>query len=308
MIELSDGRTACTARGDMEAIRRAMDYWPMKGDVHWMAEGFEPGLVTVVIPTHNRAQLLAQALASVQAQTYRPIELIVVDDGSTDDTPDLMQGWAQECSGDKQFELRYLAQPNRGAPTARNRGLIESRGEYIQFMDSDDLLHPRKLELQVNVLAADPECDFVCSETARFTDVPDYQAEPWCGTQHHRLLPDFINHLLWQTGSGLYRRSACTQIGPWREELVRWQDWEYNIRFACLRPSIRYVPGVLSLLREHGGGRIDDLVSSQRGVRGGFQAVAVVEEHLRKAGLDERTLGCEIARRYYRIAHEAMEA
>jgi len=291
----------------MHVMREAKDLWPETRHSRWMSEGYEPVLASVIIPTYNRARFLGETMDSVWAQRHRPVELIVVDDGSGDSTPEILRDWGRKCAGDARFEFRSFRQQNYGAPTARNRGLIESRGQYIQFLDSDDLLHPRKLEIQVQAMEADTKCDFVCSQTALFTDVAHYEARPYCGWARERLLPDFINKLLWHTSSGLYRREACVTIGPWSEQLVRWQDWEYNVRFACLDPNVCYVPGTLSLFRQHSFGRIDDLGAKLPGVRGGLCAVKLVERSLGYAGLDQRVVGCEIVRRYYRIAREAME-
>lgn len=101
-------------------------------------------LVSVVIPTYNRAALLCEAVDSVLQQTYRNIEVIVVDDGSTDDTRAVMEKY-----GDK---VRYSRRPNAGVNAARNLGFKQARGEYIALLDSDDLWAPYKLDLQVRLL------------------------------------------------------------------------------------------------------------------------------------------------------------
>lgn len=101
-------------------------------------------LVSVIIPTYNRAALLCEAVDSVLRQTYRNIEVVVVDDGSTDDTTAAMEKY-----GDR---IRYSRRPNAGVNAARNLGLKQSRGEFIAFLDSDDLWAPYKLELQVKLL------------------------------------------------------------------------------------------------------------------------------------------------------------
>lgn len=103
-----------------------------------------PPVVSVIIPTYNRSNLLREAIESVLRQTYRDVEIIVVDDGSTDDTPVVVRS----LSG----PIRYLFQENRGRSAARNHGLEESRGRYILFLDSDDLLLPHALELLVTQL------------------------------------------------------------------------------------------------------------------------------------------------------------
>lgn len=109
--------------------------------------------VSIIIPTYNRAQLLPRALETVLSQTYKDFEVIVVDDGSTDNTPEIM----------KQFEgrVKYIRKENGGSASARNRGIEESKGEYIAFLDSDDYWMPEKLAEQVKILDAYPKVGIV---------------------------------------------------------------------------------------------------------------------------------------------------
>src|SRR2546430_2424646 len=111
----------------------------------------QAGLVSIIIPVFNRAAMLREAVGSALAQTYRPIEVIIVDDGSTDDTARV----ADELAGD---EVRVIHQPNGGPGAAREAARQIARGEFTQHLDSDDLLLPRKLEVQVAALRAKPEC------------------------------------------------------------------------------------------------------------------------------------------------------
>ena len=102
--------------------------------------------VSIIIPAYNHADLLGEALESVFAQTYRNFEIIVVDDGSTDDTASLLKPLSE------QGVIRYIYQQKQGVSAARNRGIVEANGRYIAFLDSDDLFEPDKLEIQVNYL------------------------------------------------------------------------------------------------------------------------------------------------------------
>src|SRR5262252_6578455 len=111
------------------------------------------GLVSTVIPVHNRPLLLREAVASVLAQTYRPIEVIVVDDGSTDET-----GREAEALADAHSEVRAIHRQNGGPGAARETGRLVARGEFIQYLDSDDVLLPTKFELQVAGLRQYGDC------------------------------------------------------------------------------------------------------------------------------------------------------
>src|SRR5262245_52008268 len=113
------------------------------------------GLVSTIIPVHNRPLLLQQAVASVLAQTYRPIEIVIVDDGSTDDTAQLITALAAGYPS----IVRHLRIPNGGPGAAREAGRLMANGEFIQYLDSDDLLLPRKFEMQIGGLRENPKCD-----------------------------------------------------------------------------------------------------------------------------------------------------
>src|SRR5258708_33538471 len=110
-------------------------------------------LVSTVIPVFNRASMLREAVASVLGQTYRPIEIVIVDDGSTDNTTEAAQGLAAGYP-----EIRVIHQPNAGVGQAREAGRLAARGDYIQHLDSDDLLLPGKFALQVAALEDRPQC------------------------------------------------------------------------------------------------------------------------------------------------------
>lgn len=113
-------------------------------------------LVSVVIPSYNYGQYVGQAVESALAQTYSNVEVIVIDDGSQDDTKDRLAPYGNR--------IRYVYQENQGLSAARNTGIREARGEYVAFLDSDDAVHPRKLELQLAHLLKHPEVDLIATE------------------------------------------------------------------------------------------------------------------------------------------------
>ena len=115
-------------------------------------------LISVVIPTYNRGHLIRKCIESVLAQTYKDIEVIVVDDGSTDNTKEVIKGISDN-------RVRYLYQKNQGACVARNLGIESAKGEYIAFQDSDDEWLPDKLEKQNEILERNPDIDIVCCKT-----------------------------------------------------------------------------------------------------------------------------------------------
>ena len=115
---------------------------------------FKPS-ISVIIPTYNSAVFLPEALQSVLSQTFLPQDVIVVDDGSTDDTEDVLEPFRRH--------IHYIRQENQGPAVARNRGIAEAKGDLIAFLDADDVWVPEKLERQVNVLIENPRIGLVHS-------------------------------------------------------------------------------------------------------------------------------------------------
>jgi glycosyltransferase involved in cell wall biosynthesis len=121
-------------------------------------------LTSVVIPTYNRAQATIAAVESVLTQTYRPLEILVVDDGSTDESADIIAQFVRTRSGGD-ADIVFFRQHNQGPSGARNAGIARARGEYIAFLDSDDRWAPAKLDLQMNVLCRFSECGACFTDT-----------------------------------------------------------------------------------------------------------------------------------------------
>jgi colanic acid/amylovoran biosynthesis glycosyltransferase len=207
------------------------------GAGRWLSETGEPGLVSVIVPTHQRGHVITEALDSVRAQTHRPIELLVVDDGSTDETGKVVERWVADRA-EPALRVRYVWQENAGAQAARNRGLRESRGAYIQFLDSDDLLEPEKLEKQVARLrrtGADlcygkTRCTRADGTTVRiFAELPEVAGRPW------------IARNAWHTSSPLFTRRVCARVGPWATDLKGCQEYEYAARVKALGYRAEYL-------------------------------------------------------------------
>lgn len=187
------------------------------------------GLVSVIIPVRNRPVLLGEAVRSVLAQSYRSFEIIIIDDGSTDDTLAAAQSIAARHSN----EVRVLQQAARGVATARNTGLAAAAGEFVQFLDSDDLLMPEKFARQVEGLRQHPECGISYCLTREYRI-----GERWSGLPSRRtgacmeaLFPHLLTGRIWAAPSPLYRREVVEINGPMREWAI-YEDWEYEGRAA----------------------------------------------------------------------------
>jgi glycosyltransferase involved in cell wall biosynthesis len=211
-----------------------------------------PGLVSTIIPVHNRAAMLREAVESVLAQTWRPIEIIICDDGSTDDTVDV----GRELEARHPGTVRYLWNPNGGAGVAREHGRREARGEFIQYLDSDDTLWPRKFEVQIAALRSQPDCGAaygwirLCPEAGE----PLQKPHKWSGREMPSLFPALLVDRWWNTDAPLWRRSCVEAIGPW-SDLRYSQDWEYDARAGALGIRLAYCPEFVTDQRHHSDSR-----------------------------------------------------
>ncbi|MEA3639821.1 MAG: glycosyltransferase family A protein [Lamprobacter sp.] len=187
-------------------------------------------LVSVIIPAFNRADVICDALESVAEQTYRPIEIVVVDDGSTDKTAEIVKKWFMEKGSVQDLQGICLIQENSGAPAARNKGFYQSQGEYLLFFDSDDLLKPNKIQAAIDAYQSNPNLDLVYSgwivDNGRSTQVdlgPNLEDVPYVAEVVLRYL---------HTSAAVYKRSLLLQVGVWDESLTRSQDRELASRVA----------------------------------------------------------------------------
>jgi hypothetical protein len=236
--------------GRLDAARmRAM--WPEPVAETWMPLDHEPGLVSVIVPAYQRADMISASLESVRAQSHRPIELVVVDDGSTDGTAQVVEQWKKSLSADPAFTVHVIQQGNAGPPAARNAGLVHCSGEFVQFLDSDDLLHPDKLGTQVSRLSRDDRTDVTYAKTAYFTEMPDWEVPPYVtfpGAEDP-LLAAFLSGGCWLPASALFRRTVCAALGPWDEAAPILEDWDYSIRLILGGARLDFAGDTLLLYR-----------------------------------------------------------
>jgi glycosyltransferase involved in cell wall biosynthesis len=210
------------------------------------------GLVSTIIPVHNRPDMLREAVTSVLAQTYRPIEIIIVDDGSADETADACEQLAAAHP-----EIRVLHQANAGPGAARERGRLAAHGEFIQYLDSDDRLLPEKFARQVAALHADPDCDVAYCKIRYYdfaTDAPPETALKRTGERIPTMFPGFLQSRWWSTIAPLRRRSLSDKTGPWLS-LLNEEDWEYDCRTATFGGRLAYCEEFLAEMRHHEGAR-----------------------------------------------------
>ncbi len=211
-----------------------------------------PGLVSTIIPVHNRPEMLRRAVESVLLQTHRPIEVIIADDGSTDSTPRVAESLVQSDPE----TIRYVRQQNAGPGPARESGRRIASGEFIQYLDSDDRLLPNKFADQVAALTARPDCD-VAYGTTRLVDPSGKSLRDpfkWTAKRIPELFPGLLVDRWWCTHTPLYRRSLTDRIGPWCT--MRWsQDWEYDSRVGAINTKLVHCGAYVSEHVHHDGVR-----------------------------------------------------
>ncbi len=184
-------------------------------------------MISVIIPCYNVAPYLAEAVGSVQAQTYPHWELILVDNNSTDGTRALMG----QLAADAPDRITCLSESRQGVSFARNKGMTVARGAWLQFLDADDILRPEKLARQVSLLAASGATDTAALVVGSYyLQGPDgartaYRAQPVADP-----LRSLAFRMLGQTSANLFRRAAVQAAGGWDEEMTHGGDCELVFR------------------------------------------------------------------------------
>ncbi len=250
-------------------------------------------LVSVVIPCYNAERWVSHAILSCLEQTYRPIEIIVIDDGSTDRSLDIIKSYDRV--------ITWKTGPNRGGNVARNRGLALAQGTYVQFLDADDRLLPDKIALQVAVLEATGAdgvwCDKIFRDYRVTQRVPDVlvRTPPPPVQLSHALLAGFVI----QTSTLLFRTATVRHVGGWDEELRRAQELDLEIRLALAGADLRYQPGFDVVIVKRDG-------SVSTGHQRGFDARELVFERTITRLAQQQQLTTEyrraLAQGFYRMA------
>lgn len=255
-------------------------------------------MVSIIMPAFNAAPWIGDAIGSALAQTWRDLEVIVVDDGSTD-------GTAAVVEAVRDPRVRLMRQENRGAAAARNAGWRASCGTHLQFLDADDLLGPDKVEAQMAALTRGPAGAVASCAWARFSGSPDRavpRPEPvWAEADPLEwLVRSLSGEGMMQTGAWLVPRAVAEAAGPWDESLSLHDDGEFFARVLLGASKNLHVPGPLVRYRQ-----VPTSLSQARGAvasRSAMRVCILTEELLLRredSARVRRALATQLARYIY---------
>lgn len=193
--------------------------------------------VSIIIPTYNYGKYIEETIKTCFEQEYKDIEIIIVDDGSVDNTREVLNKYINEGL------INYIYQKNKGLPGARNTGLKAATGRYIQFLDSDDLLHKDKIKAQVEILEREPQIDGVYTFTQYFQGTTDNVVTTNEKYHHESVFIEMLNGNFIPVNAFLIRKSNVY----FDENMLKLEDWDYWLRFTkgkeiiCLPKYLNYV-------------------------------------------------------------------
>jgi len=214
--------------------------------------------ISVIIATYNRAQYLPEAIDSVLNQSYQDFELVIVDDGSVDDTKAIVDKYINSNTG----KIRYFYQENKGPGAARNRGIKEAKGEYVAFLDSDDIWLPEKLEKQSRYLEENPGYAMVYTDAYEFNRKVVTKKSKLATNDRGTMSGEILEHL----GMGCFiflstvmvRKHVLEQIGSFNPNITIGEDWELWLKIAG-KHKIGFIDEILVGYRKHAENIINNL-------------------------------------------------
>jgi len=261
------------------------------GSQTWEGADFEDpketAIVSILIPAYNAQEWIADTIGSALSQTWPRKEIIVVDDGSTDQTAEIAKRFASEG-------VRVVTQKNQGAAAARNHAFSLSRGDYIQWLDADDLLAPDKIAKQMKVLADFPNKRILLSSAWGRFRYRYYRAEfnpsaLWCDLSPAEWLLRKMEHNIYmQTATWLVSRELCDAAGPWDTTLMGDDDGEYFCRVLLASEGVRFVADAKVYYRAPSFGSLAYLGTSTKKLQAHWKSMSLHIQYLRSLDNGER--------------------
>ncbi|MBC7900778.1 MAG: glycosyltransferase family 2 protein [Saprospiraceae bacterium] len=212
---------------------------------------------SIIIPTYNHAKYIERSVECALRQTLENVEVIVVDDGSTDETPEIVTQFADK--------IIYHRKENGGLGAARNTGIGISRGKYIQFLDADDTIDDTKLEKQVRVFEKDDSVSVVYSDcSCSDADGADLENASYPLGDGEDPIPVLLHRTLSGVHASLVKRSAVIEAGMFDESRVAQEDWDLWLRIALKGQKYKYLPGNLAHYDQQGSAMVTNPVLMYR--------------------------------------------
>ncbi|WP_074987967.1 glycosyltransferase family 2 protein [Rufibacter ruber] len=261
--------------------------------------------MSIIVPVYNRRETIKETITSVQKQIYQFWELILIDDGSTDGAESIINSSIRLDNRIHYFKRNRLP---KGAPTCRNIGLSESKGTYVIFLDSDDILAPYCLEQRVTYMINNPKLDFAVFPMLLFKQKPGDSFVFWNIQTTEADLERFLSFdAPWQTSCPIWRSEALRSIGGWDENALTWQDWEFHIKALAL--GLKYAtPNFLPdcfLRRDESEGRISSADTAEPRFLSRLGTFDATYHLLKKQGLLSGKIENLFARLYFVNAEKA---
>lgn len=229
--------------------------------------------VSVIVPCYNQAKYLEQCFSSLTNQTYSNWECILVDDGSTDETAKIGSEWAQ-----KDARIKYYKKSNGGLSSARNFGLSHINGDFIQFLDADDFLHPAKFEKSLNNVT-DKDNTVIITNFLLFDDKKQKEKPAYCKLEQNcfnqeAILTEWDKRFTIPIHCGLFPSNLTTKY-LFREDLKAKEDWIFWLQIFQNQPIAIFIDEPLAFYRENLGGmsRKDDFMQENK-----IKAIKIIEQ------------------------------
>ena len=253
------------------------------------------GRLSIICPTYNRASFLEECVAPIFARREIEVEFLIVDDCSTDSTREVVERLQARYGVEK---IRYLClEENSGAQVARNRGITEARGDFLMFVDSDDVVVPNGVLEVLRHLQAKPDLDYAYGKV----QMTDDALKPLLGKapvgSAFENVPVEVSGYHWQTMGPIYRRRCIEKVGLWNLELTGSQDWEYQARVKLFGGQGEFVDALVGYWRQHTGGRVGTRSFRPDYVRSVMKACESIHTHAIQAGKCDSALERRLAKK-----------
>ena len=252
-------------------------------------------MLSIICPTYNRASFLEDCVESVAKRRDTPFEFLIVDDCSTDLTCEVVERMQAEHGAEI---IRYFRlEMNSGAQAARNRGIAEAKGDFMMFVDSDDVVYPDGVLEVLRYLQAKPELDYAYGKVLMTDEALQLLPGKTPVGAAFENVPVEVPGYQWHTMGPIYRRRCIEKVGLWNMELTGSQDWEYQARVKLFGGRGEFVDALVGYWRQHTGWRVGTRSFRPDYVRSVMTACQSIHTHAQQAGKCDSALERRLAKK-----------